>query len=185
LTRRSGSRKNWGPPGRANRPGPVAASPRERRIRFKARVAQLVEHHVANVMVAGSNPVSRFVRQPDAKSASADFFLRRRSQVVRQSSAKAPFVGSIPTSASSLRPNLSDWRFGWQASLLQKKVRGRRLRAEAPSQARSEGGQIQQTGHRAVQTQPGTRSSVRFIRSADGTTPLLTPILQINLYTAQ
>jgi hypothetical protein len=35
-----------------------------------ARVTQLVEYHVANVVVAGSNPVSRFQQA----SASADVF---------------------------------------------------------------------------------------------------------------
>ena len=46
-----------------------------------AKVAQLVEHHVANVRVEGSNPFFRSIIQ---------FHLWRRGQVVRQRSAKSP-----------------------------------------------------------------------------------------------
>ncbi len=80
-----------------------------------AGIAQLVERNVANVEVAGSNPVSR-----SNQSWRADFgvpgspaarglawrvrrrpLTRRRSQVVRQRSAKPRFGGSIPPAASS------------------------------------------------------------------------------------
>ena len=52
----------------------------------QAGVAQLVEPHVANVIVASSSLVSRS-------------FFWRRSQVVRQRSAKPPFIGSSPIAA--------------------------------------------------------------------------------------
>ena len=52
---------------------------------LKAGIAQLVEHHLAKVGVAGPNPVSRS---------------RRHSQVVRQGSAKPLFPGSSPGAAS-------------------------------------------------------------------------------------
>ena len=52
----------------------------------QAGVAQLVEPHVANVIVASSSLVSRL-------------FFWRRSQVVRQRSAKPPFIGSSPIAA--------------------------------------------------------------------------------------
>ena len=50
-----------------------------------AGVAQLVERHVANVVVAGPSPVTRFFS-----------LVRQRSQVVRQWSAKPLFPGSNP-----------------------------------------------------------------------------------------
>ena len=59
-------------------------------IRFRsgiAGVAQLVELHVANVVVAGSNPVSCSN-------------IWRHSQVVRRRSAKSLFIGSNPIAAS-------------------------------------------------------------------------------------
>ena len=48
----------------------------------------VVEYDLAKVGVAGSNPVSRSI------------FFWRRSQVVRQRSAKPPFTGSNPVAAS-------------------------------------------------------------------------------------
>ena len=86
-----------------------------------AGIAQLVEHHLAKVGVAGSSPVSRSdtpVGSPWMRSARSPggFFhgrpggdgrcrappsCRRRSQVVRQRSAKPPFGGSNPPGASS------------------------------------------------------------------------------------
>ena len=84
-----------------------------------AGIAQLVEHHLAKVGVAGSSPVSRSClqavqgrcgcgsatvpaqepplgRRPRSRALSC----RRRSQVVRQRSAKPPFGGSNPPGAS-------------------------------------------------------------------------------------
>ena len=58
----------------------------------KARVAQLVEHHVANVIVAGSSPVSR------------SFFILKPGDVpkwLRERSAKPLCGGSNPPVASN------------------------------------------------------------------------------------
>gem|GEM_PF-1392820 len=53
-----------------------------------AGVAQLVEHHLAKVGVAGSNPVSRFFN-----------IGWRHSQAARQRSAKPQFRGANPRAA--------------------------------------------------------------------------------------
>ena len=56
-----------------------------------AGVAQLVELHLAKVVVAGSNPVSRFLYRCFLyKSGKFINYFRRHSQVVRQRSAKPP-----------------------------------------------------------------------------------------------
>ncbi len=55
----------------------------------KAGIAQLVEHHVANVNVAGSSPVSR-----------SFFILGGVAKWLRQRSAKPLFSGSNPLAAS-------------------------------------------------------------------------------------
>ena len=55
-------------------------------------LSSAVECLLAKEKVKGSNPLARL-------------FSWRRSQVVRQGSAKALFVGSIPTVASSYTPN--------------------------------------------------------------------------------
>ncbi len=75
-----------------------------------AGIAQLVEHHLAKVGVAGSSPVSRsevklvqvrrIAADPGVTAAAGPPLYRRRSQVVRQRSAKPPFGGSNPPGAS-------------------------------------------------------------------------------------
>jgi hypothetical protein len=76
----------------------------------------VVECDLAKVEVAGSNPVSRSQKTDEGggnvrmKQVISSFIpppsalipipFRRRSQVVRQRSAKPLFVGSIPTAAS-------------------------------------------------------------------------------------
>ena len=68
---------------------------------FFAGIAQLVEHHLAKVGVAGSSPVSRFEGGGRARhSGRAALFSRRRSQAVRQRPAKPLFPGSNPGGAS-------------------------------------------------------------------------------------
>ena len=77
----------------------------------------MVECDLAKVEVAGSNPVSRSQhverRKEKVNPLTFDFRLStfnqpygRRSQVVRQRSAKPLFVGSIPTAASNSFNNL-------------------------------------------------------------------------------
>ncbi|GEM_PF-3000923 len=55
---------------------------------YEAGIAQLVEHHVANVAVAGSSPVSRSI------------FYGGIAKWLRQRSAKPLFTGSNPVAAS-------------------------------------------------------------------------------------
>ncbi len=72
-----------------------------------AGIAQLVEHHLAKVGVAGSSPVSRSLTLLSSGGSAGCGLARpcrRRSQVVRQRSAKPPFGGSNPPGASCCRP---------------------------------------------------------------------------------
>ena len=60
-----------------------------------AGIAQLVEPHVANVIVAGSSPVSRSIKGGIAKR-------------LRQRSAKPLFIGSNPIAASNNSKDLAN-----------------------------------------------------------------------------
>jgi hypothetical protein len=83
---------------------PVTERPPDRGI--WAGVAQLVEHHVANVDVAGSNPVSR--------SISSSFLTR---VFVSPDQAKAP--RPMESEESALRSTLMEGRdFYWEAGLM-------------------------------------------------------------------
>ena len=67
---------------------------------FFAKVAQLVEHHVANVRVVGSNPIFRSMglfKRPY-------YFIWRRTQVVREQSAKLSCTSSNLVDASTKLP---------------------------------------------------------------------------------
>ena len=72
-----------------------------------AKVAQLVEHNVANVRVVGSNPIFRSVKPP-IRFLSIEFlemskggrFFRRRTQAVRERSAKPSCTSSNLVAAS-------------------------------------------------------------------------------------
>ncbi len=79
---------------RAHNPKVIGSSPVPATI-YEARVAQLVEHHLAKVAVAGSNPVSRSI-----------FPFRRYGQVVRHRSAK-PCISSSNLDAASKLPKIS------------------------------------------------------------------------------
>ena len=59
-----------------------------------ASVAHLVERHLAKVEVASSSLVTRSKYKYGAKFRFAPYFIRCHSQVVRQSSAKAPLPSS-------------------------------------------------------------------------------------------
>ncbi len=65
-----------------------------------AGIAQLVEPHVANVIVAGSNPVSRSIKElpPSPFQEGKKGGIAKR---LRQRSAKPLFTGSNPVAASS------------------------------------------------------------------------------------
>ena len=68
--------------------------------RSDAGIAQLVEHNLAKVGVAGSSPVSRSGGASRQEAGRRPLSFWRRSQVVRQRSAKPPFGGSNPPGAS-------------------------------------------------------------------------------------
>ncbi len=89
---------------------------------FLAGIAQLVEHHLAKVGVAGSSPVSRFEEGWARHTGrAAPLFFRRRSQAVRQRPAKPLFPGSNPGGASQ----------GWSPPCCRRPGSNRSVRAEA------------------------------------------------------
>ena len=66
-----------------------------------AKVAQLVEHNVANVRVVGSNPIFRSVNPHSIIELGV--FIRRRTQAVRERFAKPSCTSSNLVDASSVR----------------------------------------------------------------------------------
>lgn len=75
----------------------------------RAGIAQMVEHNLAKVGVAGSNPVSRSIRRNSKSRATTSRLLRLTPPAAWQSgyaaACKAVDAGSIPTAASSLSSN--------------------------------------------------------------------------------
>src|SRR5690606_27862914 len=72
-----------------------------------ADVAQLVEHHLAKVRVAGSSPVVRSECRSLLGSGTTVGWPRGEA-----AACKAVYTGSNPVPTSQYTPNLGDWRRG-------------------------------------------------------------------------